>query len=106
METSMAEQQADTAELRALAQTMTELMGYCSALKQGASGFAYMLPAEWQGPAMQAFLGSFTAWAVGATALEQTAGDLQKQAQASFDAYTATIENLDSSWSTIDSNLG
>jgi uncharacterized protein YukE len=102
----VAEQQADTAELRALAQTMTELMGYCSALKQGASGFAYMLPAEWQGPAMQAFLGSFSAWAVGATALEQTAESLQKQAQASFDAYSATIEDLNSSWSKIESNLG
>lgn len=102
----MAEQQADTAELRALAQTMTELMGYCSALKQGASGFAYMLPAEWQGPAMQAFLGSFAAWAVGGTALEETAEALQKQAQASFDAYDATIESLDTSWTTIESNFG
>ncbi|RXZ69935.1 hypothetical protein [Agromyces albus] len=102
----MAEQQADTAELRALAQTMTELMGYCSALKQGASGFAYMLPAEWQGPAMQAFLGSFAAWTVGATGMEQTAEALQKQAQAAFDAYDATIESLNTAWKTIESDLG
>ncbi|MEV1131384.1 hypothetical protein [Agromyces sp. NPDC049794] len=102
----MAEQQADTAELRALVQTMTELMGYCSALKQGASGFAYMLPAEWQGPAMQAFLGSFAAWAAGATALEGTAEALQKQAQASFNSYTKTIEDLNTAWSKIESNLG
>jgi uncharacterized protein YukE len=65
-----------------------------------------MLPAEWQGPAMQAFLGSFAAWTVGGTALEQTAEALQKQAQAAFDAYDATIENLDSSWSSIESNFG
>ncbi|WP_350349139.1 hypothetical protein ABIQ69_04160 [Agromyces sp. G08B096] len=102
----MSEQQADTTELRELVQTMNELVGYCSALKQGASGFAYMLPAEWQGPAMQAFLGSFTAWAVGASALEQTAEGLKKQAEASSDSYSKTIESLDTSWSKIQSNLG
>lgn len=101
----MAEQQADVAELQALAQAMNELMGYCSALKQGASGFAYMLPAEWQGPAMQAFLGSFSAWAVGASALEQAAANLQEQAQTSHDAYAKTIEKLDTSWSKLQSNL-
>lgn len=102
----MAEQQADTAELRELVQTMNQLVGYCSALKQGASGFAYMLPAEWQGPAMQAFLGSFTAWAVGASALEQTAEGLKAQAEVSSNAYSKTIESLDTSWSKLDSNLG
>jgi uncharacterized protein YukE len=104
--TVVAEQQADTAELQALVQTMGELVAYCSALKQGASGFAYMLPAEWQGPAMQSFLGAFSAWAVGATALEQTADGLLAQAQVTFDAYTATIEGLDSSWADLESSLG
>lgn len=101
----MAEQQADTTELRELLQTMNELIGYTSALKQGASGFAYMLPTEWQGPAMQAFLGSFSAWTVGASALEANALALKNQAQASSDAYSGTIEKLDSSWASIQSNF-
>ena len=101
----MAEQQADTTELSELVQTMNELIGYASALKQGASGFAYMLPTEWQGPSMQAFLGSFSAWTVGASALEANALALKNQAEASSKAYSSTIENLDSSWVSIQSNF-
>ncbi|WP_395245802.1 WXG100 family type VII secretion target [Agromyces sp. MMS24-K17] len=102
----MSEQQADTNELRQLAQTMNELVSYCSALKEGSSGFAYMLPAEWQGPAMQAFLGSFAAWAAGAAALQSVAESLHDQVQVSHDAYAKAIEELDSSWAKIESNLG
>ncbi|UOE42648.1 WXG100 family type VII secretion target [Agromyces larvae] len=102
----MSEQQADTSDLRQLAQTMNELVNYCSALKEGASGFAYMLPTEWQGPAMQAFLGSFAAWAAGAAALQDVAESLHDQVQLSFDAYSQTIEDLDSSWTEIEANLG
>ncbi|QEO15129.1 hypothetical protein FLP10_12430 [Agromyces intestinalis] len=102
----MSEQQADTNDLRQLAQTMNELVNYCSALKEGAGGFAYMLPAEWQGPAMQAFLGSFAAWAVGAAALQDVAESLHDQVQVSYDSYSKTIEDLDSTWAKIEANLG
>ena len=102
----MSEQQADTNELRQLVQTMNELVNYCSTLKEGASGFAYMLPAEWQGPAMQAFLGSFAAWAVGAAALQDVAESLHDQVQVAHDAYSQTIDDLDSSWAKIQANLG
>lgn len=102
----MAEQQADVSELQALMQTMSELVSYCSALKQGASGFAYMLPNEWQGPAMQAFLGSFEAWAVGATTLEGVAESLRAQVETSHNSYSKTIEQLTTSWSSIEAELG
>lgn len=102
----MAEQQADVSELQALTQTMSELVAYCSALRQGASGFAYMLPNEWQGPAMQAFLGSFEAWAAGATTLEGVAESLRKQVETSHNSYSTTIEQLTTSWSSIEAELG
>ncbi|MFB6610039.1 WXG100 family type VII secretion target [Agromyces sp. NPDC056379] len=102
----MAEQQADVSELQALVQTMGELVAYCSALKQGASGFAYMLPNEWQGPAMQAFLGTFEAWAVGATSLEGVAESLRQQVETSHNSYSSTIEKLTTDWSSIEANLG
>ncbi|WP_394552987.1 WXG100 family type VII secretion target [Agromyces sp. MMS24-JH15] len=102
----MSDQQADTNELRQLAQTMTELVNYCSALKEGSSAFAYMLPAEWQGPAMQAFLGSFAAWAAGAAAMQDVAESLHDQVQVAHDAYSQTIDALDTSWAKIEANLG
>lgn len=95
----MAEQQADTAELKALADTLGELVNYCSALKQGAAGFAYMLPAEWQGPAMANFLGMFEKWQLGAEAMTLAAEGLQDQVSGAHTAYTETIQSLDEAWS-------
>lgn len=101
----MAEQQADTADLKALADMLGELVTYCSALKQGASGFAYMLPAEWQGPAMANFLGMFEKWQLGAEAMTQAAEALQDQVEGAHQAYTETIESLDTAWSDLQSGL-
>ncbi len=94
----MAEQQADTTELKALADTLGELVAYCTALKQGASGFAYMLPAEWQGPAMANFLGMFEKWQLGAEAMSQAAEGLQDQVAGAHTAYETTITSLDDAW--------
>ncbi|QAY73146.1 hypothetical protein ET445_07080 [Agromyces protaetiae] len=102
----MTEQQADTTDLKALADMLGELVTYCTALKQGASGFAYMLPNEWQGPAMANFLGMFEKWQLGAEAMTQAAEGLQDQVEGAHQAYTQTIESLDASWSKISAGLG
>ena len=94
----MAEQQADVAELKALADTLGELVAYCTALKQGAGGFAYMLPAEWQGPAMANFLGMFEKWQLGAEAMTLAAEGLQDQVAGAHTAYDLTITSLDEAW--------
>lgn len=101
----MSEQQADTADLKALADMLGELVTYCTALKQGASGFAYMLPAEWQGPAMTNFLAMFEKWQLGAEAMSQAAEGLQDQVDGAHKAYTETIESLDESWSKLATSL-
>ena len=101
----MSEQQADTADLKALADMLGELVTYCTALKQGASGFAYMLPAEWQGPAMTNFLSMFEKWQIGAEAMSQAAEGLQDQVDGAHKAYTKTIESLDESWSKLAAGL-
>jgi uncharacterized protein YukE len=101
----MAEQQADTADLKALADTLGELVAYCSALKQGASGFAYMLPAEWQGPAMSNFLGMFEKWQLGAEAMTQAAEGLQDQVAGAHTAYEKTITSLDDAWAKLSAAL-
>ncbi|GAA4771518.1 WXG100 family type VII secretion target [Microbacterium gilvum] len=91
----MTDQQADVAELQALEQAMTALVGYCDALRSGASGFAYMLPNDWQGPAMQAFLGAFNAWALGAEAMRMSAEGLQQQVHSAKTSYEGAIASLD-----------
>ncbi|MCM3655664.1 WXG100 family type VII secretion target [Agromyces mediolanus] len=101
----MSEQQADTTELKALADMLGELVTYCSALKQGASGFAYMLPAEWQGPAMANFIGMFEKWQLGAEAMTQAAEGLQDQVSGAHQAYTETIDTLDGAWSNLANGL-
>jgi len=101
----MSEQQADTTELRRLAEQMQQLVAYCDALASGASGFAYMLPAEWQGPAMAAFLDEFATWHVGADGLRAGAEGLQQLAAAATGAYEQTITGLDSSWSSFRSTV-
>lgn len=102
----MAQQKADTADLKALAEAMGELVNYCDALRQGASGFAYMLPAEWQGPAMANFLALFERWQLGAEALTLAAEGLQDQVDSARQAYEMTIESLDTSWNQIEAALG
>ncbi|WP_206448259.1 hypothetical protein [Agrococcus sp. KRD186] len=101
----MAEQQATVSELNSLIQTMEQMISYCDALKQGAGGFAYMLPNEWQGPAMNAFLGQFETWAAGAQGMRMAAEALKGQAKTSHDAYDQTINQLNESWSTLQTNL-
>jgi uncharacterized protein YukE len=95
----MSEQQVDLASLQQLVTQMESLVRYCDALRQGAGGFAYMLPAEWQGPAMTQFLASFEAWSVGAQGLTESAQGLHELAKAVHTAYSTTVENLDTAWS-------
>lgn len=102
----MADQRADVTELQALVDTLGELIAYCDALKSGASGFAYMLPNDWQGPAMSAFLGSFTQWTLGAEALRLQAESLRAQAKAALTAYEGAIGDMDTYWSNLAMNLG
>ena len=102
----MSEQQADIAELQRLVDTMQSLKEHCDALKQGAAGFAYMLPAQWQGPAMGAFIAFFETWSVGAQSLADGAGQLHAQADTAQKAYQATVDELDAAWTTFEGSLG
>lgn len=95
----MSEQQVDLASLQQLVTQMETLVTYCEALRQGAGGFAYMLPADWQGPAMVTFLSSFEAWSVGAQGLRDSAQGLHELAAAVHSAYSTTVESLDTAWS-------
>lgn len=94
----MSEQQADTTTLQQLVDQMQSLTEYCDALKQGASTFAYMLPNEWQGPAMAAFLGSFEQWSAQASAMTTAAQALHERATVAHTAYESAIESLDTQW--------
>lgn len=102
----MAEQKVDIEALRSLNETLTSLITYTGALREGAGGFAYMLPAEWQGPAMTQFLSTFEMWAVNAETLRLQTEQLQKLAEAALTAYESTIDDVDDSWSKIRSGLG
>ena len=102
----MAELKAIPTELRSLVDSLQSLQEYCNNLKDGAQGFAHMLPAEWQGPAMNAFLAAFAAWEAGATALTEGAGSLREQAKVAADSYQSTSETLTTSWSTFRGQLG
>ncbi|MBF0817013.1 hypothetical protein ACH0AH_02685 [Microbacterium paludicola] len=102
----MAEQQADTTQLRNLTQTLQSLVEYCEALRAGAGGFAYMLPNEWQGPASQRFMGQFETWAAGAEGMRQAAEALKAQAEAAEAAYSSAIEAETSRWDQLSANLG
>jgi uncharacterized protein YukE len=95
----VSDQQADMESLRHLVDSMQRLHDYCALLQQGATTFAYILPNEWQGPAMSAFIASFEQWNAGAGALTSSAGDLHERAHAIEATYQATIDALDQSWS-------
>ncbi len=102
----MSEQQADTNDLLALSTMMGDLTEYCSALRQGAVNFAYILPADWKGPAFGAFIALFEQWSAGAEALTNGASDLHQLAERSYQVYSATIEGLDTEWNKFESSLG
>jgi uncharacterized protein YukE len=102
----MPEQKVDTDQLRALTETLQGLIDYTAALRDGSAGFAYMLPAEWQGPAFAQFLAAFELWSTTAESLRQQAESLRGLSQSALSAYETTISELDSQWSSIRSGLG
>jgi len=102
----VSEQQADTAELERLVEALTALTEHCQSLQQSANGFAYMLPAQWQGPAMGAFLAFFEMWSLSAASLTEGAHGLALQASSAHKAYEATIHELDTAWSKFEGSLG
>jgi hypothetical protein len=102
----MGAQQAETTDLLALSNMMSDLTSYCAALRQGAVNFAYILPAEWHGPAFGAFITLFEQWSAGAEALTNGASDLHLLADRSYQVYTGTIEALDTEWTKYQNSLG
>lgn len=101
----MPEQLAVTEELNALVTQLGELVSYCEALRDGASGFAYVLPGNWQGPALNAFITSFESWAAQAEALRVGAEGLLETASIAEEAYNQTIEGLETMWSQLNAQL-
>lgn len=97
---STAGQIASVAELRSLNEALTDMIGYADALRAGAAAFAYMLPAEWQGPAFSRFIVAFETWAASASLLTESTAELQAHAQAVLTAYENGISELDQIWST------
>lgn len=101
----MSDQTADTDALRTLNESLTELIGYCDALRAGSAAFAYMLPAEWQGPAFSRFLVAFETWAASAAALTEETTQLQGHAAHVLASYESGIAELDGIWSSYRSQL-
>ncbi|HLT68094.1 MAG TPA: hypothetical protein VKZ73_09530 [Microbacterium sp.] len=95
----MPSQQATVSELSSLKSSLGELVTYCQALQAGAAAHAYGLPAQWQGPAMAAFLASFANWSALAAGLTAQAQALQERVAAAEGAYEQTIQQLDETWS-------
>ncbi len=102
----MSEQRVDTGQLGELASSLQQLIAYSAALRDTSAGFAYMLPADWVGPASAQFLGAFETWAVSAEALRAQTEQLQALVAAARTAYDTTSTELDSSWSSALSQLG
>jgi uncharacterized protein YukE len=94
----VSELEVDTDALRGLSENLQTLVTYCDALTSGASGVAYMLPNNWQGPAMSAFLGSFEAWATSAATLAVSATALHELAAAALAAYEGAVTYTDGVW--------
>lgn len=101
----MSEQAADIAALRSLNESLTAMIAYADALRAGSAAFAYMLPAEWQGPAFSRFLVTFETWAATAQALTEETTQLQGHAAKVLAAYEQGIDVLDSQWSSYRSQL-
>ena len=102
----MGEQTVDTDALRALSEALNSMVGYSDALRAGASTFAYMLPAEWQGPAFARFLSAFELWAMSASALTDETAQLQAHTAAVLQAYETGIAEMDAGWSQLRSEMG
>ena len=102
----MSEQQAETTDLRRLVETMQSLAEYCEALRNAAGGFAYMLPADWQGQASQTFIAMFEQWARGADALTEGARTMHGLAERSYLAYTGAEDFLATEWTKFEGALG
>ena len=94
----MSEQAADVAALRSMNESLTSMIQYADALRAGSVAFAYMLPAEWQGPACSRFLVSFETWAASASALTEQTAALQEHAGVVLNAYESGIELLTTEW--------
>ena len=101
----MSEIEVDTVALRGLTEQLSSLVEYCSALRAGAGGFAYMLPADWQGPAMAAFLATFESWAVSANTMTETATGLRDHAAAVLSAYEGAVTHVDGTWESVSTQL-
>ncbi len=102
----MSDQTADTDALRGLSEALTEMVTYTDALRAGASAFAYMLPAEWQGPAFTRFLAAFEAWSATASALTVETSGLQAHAAHVLASYEQGISELDGNWSSYRAQVG
>lgn len=102
----MNEQAADVAALRSLNESLVSMIEYADALRAGATAFAFMLPAEWQGPAFSRFLLTFETWSAGAQSLTEESAQLQAHAQAVLTAYEQGLGELDTMWSKYRGQLG
>jgi uncharacterized protein YukE len=101
----MSEIEVDTLALRGLTEELSALVEYCAALRSGASGFAYMLPNDWQGPAMGSFLAAFEQWVIAAHSMTETATALRDHAALVLAAYEAAVTSADEVWTSVSSQL-
>ena len=102
----MSEQAADIAALRSMSESLNSMIGYADGLRAGATAFAYMLPAEWQGPAFSRFLVTFETWAASAQALVEETTQLQAHSATVLSAYEKGTAELDNQWSSYRGQLG
>ncbi|WP_430591641.1 hypothetical protein [Humidisolicoccus flavus] len=102
----MAEQKADTTELQGFEDTLAGLVQYCDALRTSSAGFAYMLPNDWQGPALSAFISNFSSWETTASALSLQAESLRAQVETAKATYEAASSALDTQWNTTLGEMG
>lgn len=101
----MSEIEVDTVALRGLTEELASLVQYCAALRAGAGGFAYMLPADWQGPAMANFINAFEAWAASANTMTEIAGGLRDHAGGVLSAYESAVTFADGTWQGVSTQL-
>lgn len=102
----MSEQAADIAALRSLSESLDSMVGYADALRAGATAFAYMLPAEWQGPAFSRFLVTFETWAASAQSLVEETSQLQAHSATVLQAYEQGTAELSAQWSSYRGQIG
>lgn len=102
----MGEQAATSEGLQALVDACAGMIEYSEALRSGAAGFAYLLPAEWQGPAFSRFLTAFETWAASAAALTVETEQLCEYLGAVRSAYEQGSAELDQAWAAFRSSMG